>query len=63
MPGDAEAYRRWLASQGILGGLPLRAHHPDLADCMLFCVTEMIREADVEKLAGALEEGAGRGVE
>jgi glycine dehydrogenase subunit 1 len=62
LPGDAEAYGRWLASQGILGGLPLGRYYPDLHDCMLFCITEMNGKADVEKLAGALEEGAGGGV-
>jgi len=63
LPGDAGAYGRWLASQGILGGLPLGPHHPDLSDCMLLCVTEMTQVADVEKLAGALEEAAGGGVQ
>lgn len=63
LPGDAEAYGRWLASKGILAGLALGRHVPALQDCMLLCFTEMTRKSDVDQLADALEEGKERGVE
>jgi glycine dehydrogenase subunit 1 len=51
---DAEQACRSLAQRGIVAGLPLSRHFPDLRRHLLVCVTEMTRPAEVEALAGAL---------
>lgn len=43
-----------LASRGILGGLDLSEHYPDLGNALLVCATETRTTADIEKYAGAL---------
>jgi glycine dehydrogenase subunit 1 len=43
-----------LAKQGILGGLDLSRHYPELGDAILVCATETKTEADIEKYAVAL---------
>jgi glycine dehydrogenase subunit 1 len=45
-----------LLAKGIFGGLPLRAHFPELGESALYCVTEIHTAADIERLAGAIEE-------
>ncbi len=47
-----------LEAQGILGGIPLGADYPELADAFLVCVTEQHRRADIEVLATSLAGGA-----
>jgi glycine dehydrogenase subunit 1 len=47
-----------LEQQGILGGIPLGADYPELADAFLVCVTEQNRRADIDALAKALAGGA-----
>ena len=59
LPADPEKINRELLRRGILGGLPLGRHYPAVAsmsNSMLFCVTEMNRRDEIEKLAGALGE-------
>ncbi|HSD74435.1 MAG TPA: hypothetical protein VLB75_06665, partial [Steroidobacteraceae bacterium] len=43
-----------LAERGILGGLDLGAHYPELADSMLVCATETKAPADLRTYAEAL---------
>lgn len=43
-----------LLSKDIIGGLDLGQFYPQLADCMLFCVTEMNTKAEIDKLVTAL---------
>ena len=43
-----------LAERGILGGLDLGAHYPELADAMLVCATETKTPADIRTYAEAL---------
>jgi len=67
LPAPAGEICRVLSERGILAGLPLSRFHPDLGRRLLVCATEMTRPADIEALAGALENAtvktaaAGRG--
>jgi glycine dehydrogenase subunit 1 len=45
-----------LLQEAVLGGLPLGPVYPDLGDCALFCVTEVHRKDDIDRLAGLIEE-------
>ncbi len=47
-----------LEAAGILGGIPLAADYPDLADCFLVCVTEQNQRAEIDALVAALQGGA-----
>jgi len=53
-PEDAEAVAARLAGQGILAGLPLGRHIPELADCLLVAVTEKRTHSEIEQFAAAL---------
>ncbi len=44
-----------MADAGILGGLALGDDYPELADCLLFCVTETRSAEDIERYATTLE--------
>ncbi len=54
-PIAPETLSRVLLSKGIIGGLPLGGHVPELKDCMLFATTEMHTDADHDQLIDALE--------
>jgi len=45
-----------LAACGILGGLDLSEHYPELGHALLVCATETKTTADIERYAGALAE-------
>ncbi len=45
-----------LASRGILGGLDLGEHYPELGPALLVCATETKTSADIERYAAALAE-------
>jgi glycine dehydrogenase subunit 1 len=45
-----------LAARGIIGGLDLTEHYPDLGPALLVCATETKTPADIERYAGALAE-------
>ena len=47
-----------LQDAGIIGGYPLGLDYPELADCLLFCATEMNRKSDMDRLVSILA-GAG----
>jgi len=47
---------RALLERGILGGKPLQAELPALGNAALYCVTEIHAQADIDRLASALEE-------
>jgi len=51
-----------LLERKIIGGLPLGRFYPELADCMLFCATEMNRREHMDSVAGvfAAEEAYAR---
>ena len=54
--------KRWadvdatLRKRNILAGVGLEAHYPELKDCLLVNVTEVLRRQDIDRLAGALRE-------
>ena len=45
-----------LAARGIIGGLDLGEHYPELGPALLVCATETKTSADIERYAGALAE-------
>ena len=45
-----------LLSKGLLGGLDLGAHYPQLANCMLVCVTEKRSKAEIDRLVVEMRE-------
>ena len=44
-----------LLKNNILGGLELEKYYPEMKDCLLFCVTEVIKKKDMDKLVEVLE--------
>jgi glycine dehydrogenase subunit 1 len=53
---SAAAINRALLERGILGGKPLAADFPALGESVLYCVTEMHSQADIDRLANSIEE-------
>jgi len=45
----------FLRKKGIIGGLSLGNYYPQLNNCALFCVTEMHKKEDIDKLVDSLE--------
>jgi len=52
---DAEELVQRLLDHQIIGGLPLGRFYPELADCMLWCVTESRTREEMDRLVAALE--------
>ncbi|MEA2004653.1 MAG: aminomethyl-transferring glycine dehydrogenase subunit GcvPA [Acidobacteriota bacterium] len=50
---ELEAY---LKEKGIIGGLGLDEYYPELKNCALFCVTEMHKKEDIDRLFEYLKE-------
>lgn len=46
--------RKLLKRKGIIGGLNLEDYYPSLKNCALFCVTEVHKREDIDKLAESL---------
>jgi len=55
-PVPAARVNDLLWERGIIGGYELAKGYPELADCLLFCVTEMHTRAQIDNLVEALEE-------
>lgn len=55
---SAEMVNNKLLKRGIQGGLLLYKNYPELKNCMLFGVTELHSDSDIEKLVSALKEVA-----
>ena len=53
-PRQASEMTRRLLDDRIIGGIPLDAYYPDLADSMLICVTETAKKETIDKLVAAL---------
>ncbi len=51
---DLEAALRGAADAGVLPGLEMSRWFPELADCLLLCVTEVNTAAEIERLVEAL---------
>lgn len=56
----AEVIEKLWEEEGIVGGYPLGRDYPDLADCLLLCVTEMNTREQIDQLVTALARIAGR---
>lgn len=50
-PGPAEEMQRQLMEEQIVPGLPLGRYFPDLAHCLLICVTELNSLEQIDRLA------------
>jgi glycine dehydrogenase subunit 1 len=55
-PRPPEELGRRLLARGILAGLPLGRYYPELADCALYCCTEMTTRVEIERLVEALQD-------
>jgi len=53
---DAAVAAEKIARQGILAGLPLGRHFPEFKSCLLVAATEILNEADLDRLVSALAE-------
>jgi glycine dehydrogenase subunit 1 len=51
--GEVDPY---LKEKGIIGGLSLAEFYPELADCLLVCITEAHGKEDIDRFVGYLEE-------
>jgi glycine dehydrogenase subunit 1 len=54
LASDSSRVLTALRASGILGGLDLAAHYPELADCLLVCATETKTTEDLDRYATAL---------
>lgn len=54
-PIKPEKLAKVMLRKGIIGGLPLGKHVPEMGDCMLFAATELTTDDDIAKLVAALE--------
>jgi glycine dehydrogenase subunit 1 len=54
-PVKPEKLSKVLMRNGIIGGLPLAKHVPEMGDCMLFAATELTMDEDISRLVAALE--------
>ncbi|MCO5295448.1 MAG: aminomethyl-transferring glycine dehydrogenase subunit GcvPA [Fimbriimonadaceae bacterium] len=54
LPKDPVEVQQRLLDQGILAGLPLGQHYPELADCLLVAVTETRTRAQIDDYAAKL---------
>jgi len=49
------AMNKSLLKKKIIGGLPLGAFYPELADCALWCATEMSQRKQMDVVAEAFQ--------
>jgi glycine dehydrogenase subunit 1 len=54
-----EAINEGLLAHGIFGGVDLSKEFPELGECSLYAVTELHSQADIDRLAAALQEVLG----
>jgi len=52
---DAKKTNEKLLKEGIIGGLELEGRCPELSDCLLFCVTEIITKEDMDKVVETIK--------
>jgi len=53
-PANPARINEHLLAQGIVGGLPLGPHFPEMSNAMLLCVTEQRTKDDIDALVAAL---------
>jgi glycine dehydrogenase subunit 1 len=56
---EAEKAVEKLGGQGIIAGVPLKHHYPELANCLLIAATEMNEKMQIDDLVDRLEKLAG----
>jgi len=56
-PKNAQNVNDYLKKKEVVGGLSLGAFYPELKNCALFCVTEVHKKEDIDRLAALVEEG------
>ncbi len=56
-PKDYQSLNQFLKQKEVVGGLSLGGIYPELVRCGLFCVTEVHKKEDIDKLAALVEEG------
>ena len=54
-PDDFEPIRDKLFAQGIVAGIRVGKYYPQFKDCYLFCVTETVSKADIDKVVQEVE--------
>ena len=54
LPQNVDTVLEKLQAQGILGGFSLKAHYPELENCLLVCATETKTDDDLEHFAANL---------
>lgn len=52
---DAKKINEKLLENNLIGGLELEKFYPEMKNCLLFCVTEVIKKEDMDKLVEILE--------
>ena len=53
---DSKKVSEELLKDGIIGGLELGKHYPELSDCLLFCVTELNTIHEIDRLVEVIKE-------
>lgn len=48
--------KKSLVKKGIIGGLSLEKDYPELQNCVLFCVTEMFKKEEIDRLVSNLKD-------
>lgn len=48
--------KKILMKKGIIGGLSLEKDYPELQNCVLFCVTEMFKKEEIDRLVSNLKD-------
>ncbi|MCX6577699.1 MAG: glycine dehydrogenase, partial [Candidatus Aminicenantes bacterium] len=56
-PKDVLTANEYLKKKEVVGGLSLGGFYPELKNCGLFCVTEVHKKEDIDRLATLVEEG------
>jgi len=49
-PKDFASVRNKLFEEGIVAGIPVGKYYPQLSDCYLFCTTETVTKAEIDKV-------------
>jgi glycine dehydrogenase subunit 1 len=57
-PGGWKKTDEYLQDRGVLGGFDLEPDYPELKNCALFCVTEVHRKTDIDRLADLVKEAS-----
>jgi glycine dehydrogenase subunit 1 len=55
-PKDLQKVNDDLKHKGVVGGLALGGFYPELKNCGLFCITEVHRKEEIDRLASLVEE-------